>query len=283
MPHQTNLSSDLNINLESWNHMESISWFPEMGVPPNHPFLDHFSRILPYWPSILGYPGVLGYLRKSVLIGSHTSDDSERVTTTILASSEIPGLAGPGHECLQNVRRILPKGCQKNWTISRLWPKCDWFFGHENHEVTHPGLVELFERAGLHVMKCGSHTVRCLRNMFKAWAASASVFHAEFDGSHGRWVVLFQDLGNDQAIWVWQPSIAQLWNAREGWAEKASALEVDTELDIWLVVSTLFPFHTCCFRGLVLPTHKWIDSVDGIRLDIRFHYVCIYYVCFLFI
>ena len=30
-----------------------ICWFPEIGVPPNHPFLD---GIFPYEPSIRGYP-----------------------------------------------------------------------------------------------------------------------------------------------------------------------------------------------------------------------------------
>ena len=41
------------VSLVVYNSNIFIWWFPEIGVPPNHPFLD---GIFPYKPTILGYP-----------------------------------------------------------------------------------------------------------------------------------------------------------------------------------------------------------------------------------
>lgn len=53
-------------------------------------------------------------------------------------------------------------------------------------------------------------------------------------------ILWFQDLGNDQAIWVWQPSCEML--GKVGLKRQVQLRRMDTELDIWLMVSTLFPF-----------------------------------------
>jgi len=53
-------------------------------------------------------------------------------------------------------------------------------------------------------------------------------------------IVWFQDLGNDQAIWVWQPSCEML--GKVGLKRQVQLRRMDTELDIWLMVSPLFPF-----------------------------------------
>ena len=58
--------------------------------------------------------------------------------------------------------------------------------------------------------------------------------------------VWFQDLGNDQAIWVWQPSGEML--GKVGLERQEQLRWMDTELDIWLMVSIL-PFPTRFVRG----------------------------------
>ena len=72
----------------------NIWWFPEIGVPPNHPFLD---GIFPYKPTILGYP-IYGnpHLSSRFVIAFWGSLQHGKIPMKFSRPVDRPSVEGPG-------------------------------------------------------------------------------------------------------------------------------------------------------------------------------------------
>lgn len=203
--------------------------------------------------------------------------------------------ASPGHECLHNVRRILPKG-QKN--VQLVTPN-GW---SKNHEVTrshnplyaiHQGIEfatidwtwlnavprEKVRNPKLRRCKVVTEATRfdvfeiCLK--FKALgplrSSMMNLIVTMVAGCNKKKIIVwFQDLGNDQAIWVWQPSWGRLgWKGKCSWGRWIRNWIFD---DIWLMVSTLFQL---IFLLYILPAFFRDLDIDASRLSKLFRHIYI--------
>ena len=74
-------------------------------------------------------------------------------------------------------------------------------------------------------------------------------------------ILWFQDLGNDQAIWVWQPSCEML--GKVGLKRQVQLRRMDTELDIWLMVSNLLVIPSWD-DDPYSPFFVWFETTDQI-------------------